>query len=237
MTGKAMVPIVASGGGWDLDAPGPATTSSRPRTRSRRWRSGSRDRGYYPIRLTRDEVDAWAADPDARRRPVQGRDARHRRALDGARRRAPGRARGSAASSRRPTTTCSRSTRSSQRAEHRRARRGQHDRARRLHAGLDRLGEPDAVEHVPRAARGPSSGRGSTGSSRTSPDPHRAIFNFHAPPYGSNLDNAPKLDADMNYVSGGQALVPSDRRPSATRSSRTARRSRSTATSTRARAR
>ena len=40
------------------------------------------------------------------------------------------------------------------------------------------------------------------------PDPHRAIFNFHAPPYGSNLDNAPKLDADMNYVSGGQALIP-----------------------------
>jgi Icc-related predicted phosphoesterase len=40
------------------------------------------------------------------------------------------------------------------------------------------------------------------------PDPHRAIFNFHAPPYGSNLDNAPKLDSEMNYVSGGQALVP-----------------------------
>ena len=40
------------------------------------------------------------------------------------------------------------------------------------------------------------------------PDPHRAIFNFHAPPYGSNLDNAPKLDAEMNYVAGGQALVP-----------------------------
>ena len=39
-------------------------------------------------------------------------------------------------------------------------------------------------------------------------DPHRSIFNFHAPPYGSNLDNAPKLDADMNYVSGGQALIP-----------------------------
>jgi Icc-related predicted phosphoesterase len=39
-------------------------------------------------------------------------------------------------------------------------------------------------------------------------DPHRAIFNFHAPPYGSNLDAAPKLDADMKYVSGGQALVP-----------------------------
>ena len=40
------------------------------------------------------------------------------------------------------------------------------------------------------------------------PDPHRAIFNFHAPPYGSNLDNAPQIDADMRYVAGGQALVP-----------------------------
>jgi uncharacterized protein len=39
-------------------------------------------------------------------------------------------------------------------------------------------------------------------------DPSTTIFNFHAPPYGSNLDNAPKLDADMRYVSGGQALVP-----------------------------
>jgi uncharacterized protein len=39
-------------------------------------------------------------------------------------------------------------------------------------------------------------------------DPQRAIFNFHAPPFGSNLDNAPKLDANMNYVSGGQALIP-----------------------------
>jgi Icc-related predicted phosphoesterase len=40
------------------------------------------------------------------------------------------------------------------------------------------------------------------------PDRRRAIFNFHAPPYGSNLDNAPKLDGDMRYVSGGQALIP-----------------------------
>jgi Icc-related predicted phosphoesterase len=39
------------------------------------------------------------------------------------------------------------------------------------------------------------------------PDKRRAIFNFHAPPYGSNLDNAPKIGADMRYVSGGQALI------------------------------
>jgi Icc-related predicted phosphoesterase len=42
----------------------------------------------------------------------------------------------------------------------------------------------------------------------TVPDRNRAIFNFHAPPYASNLDAAPKLDADMKYVAGGQALVP-----------------------------
>jgi uncharacterized protein len=42
----------------------------------------------------------------------------------------------------------------------------------------------------------------------TVPDRKRAIFNFHAPPYASNLDAAPKLDADMKYVAGGQALVP-----------------------------
>jgi len=40
------------------------------------------------------------------------------------------------------------------------------------------------------------------------PDKRRAIFNFHAPPFGTNLDNAPKIDADMKYVSGGQALIP-----------------------------
>ena len=39
-------------------------------------------------------------------------------------------------------------------------------------------------------------------------DPHRAIFNFHAPPYGSNLDSAPKLDADMKYVVGRPGARP-----------------------------
>ncbi len=39
-------------------------------------------------------------------------------------------------------------------------------------------------------------------------DPDHTIFNFHAPPYGSKLDNAPALNADMTYVSGGQAIRP-----------------------------
>ena len=39
-------------------------------------------------------------------------------------------------------------------------------------------------------------------------DPTRTIFNFHAPPYGSKIDEAPALNADMSYVAGGRALRP-----------------------------
>jgi Icc-related predicted phosphoesterase len=39
-------------------------------------------------------------------------------------------------------------------------------------------------------------------------EPDRTIFNFHAPPYGSKLDNAPALNEDLTYKSGGQALRP-----------------------------
>src|SRR5919198_1397892 len=42
----------------------------------------------------------------------------------------------------------------------------------------------------------------------TAPDPRRTIFNFHAPPYGSNLDEAPALDEDMKFIAGGKALRP-----------------------------
>lgn len=38
--------------------------------------------------------------------------------------------------------------------------------------------------------------------------PDRTILNFHAPPYGSKLDNAPALNEDLTYKSGGQALRP-----------------------------
>jgi len=36
----------------------------------------------------------------------------------------------------------------------------------------------------------------------------RAIFNFHCPPYGSNLDEAPQIDADLNIKDAGRSLVP-----------------------------
>jgi Icc-related predicted phosphoesterase len=39
-------------------------------------------------------------------------------------------------------------------------------------------------------------------------DPSRTIFNFHAPPYGTGIDEAPAVNADMSYIAGGRALRP-----------------------------
>lgn len=36
----------------------------------------------------------------------------------------------------------------------------------------------------------------------------RTVFNFHCPPYGSNLDEAPEIDADLNVKEAGRSMVP-----------------------------
>ncbi|SRR5579875_553530 len=40
------------------------------------------------------------------------------------------------------------------------------------------------------------------------PDMDRAIFNFHAPPYGTGLDEAPALDENLRPVHGGAVMKP-----------------------------
>jgi Icc-related predicted phosphoesterase len=40
------------------------------------------------------------------------------------------------------------------------------------------------------------------------PDPSRAIFNLHCPPFRSGLDDAPAIDADLRLLHGGRALRP-----------------------------
>jgi Icc-related predicted phosphoesterase len=39
-------------------------------------------------------------------------------------------------------------------------------------------------------------------------DPSRTIFNFHAPPYRSRLDEAPGPDENLNMKAGGRAMQP-----------------------------
>src|SRR5207237_9071601 len=39
-------------------------------------------------------------------------------------------------------------------------------------------------------------------------DPSRTIFNFHAPPYGTGIDDAPALDENLKYLAGGRAMRP-----------------------------
>src|SRR5450432_1781370 len=40
------------------------------------------------------------------------------------------------------------------------------------------------------------------------PDMGRAIFNFHAPPYGTGLDEAPALDSTLRPIHGGEVMKP-----------------------------
>jgi Icc-related predicted phosphoesterase len=205
MTGKAMVPIVANGSTWELTLQEQRhVLSSEDEVRAMEKRIS--DRGYYPVRLTRDEVEAWAGDPEAvdrRFRQEMLRSVERWLALADKRLAGTG-------------IRCIVSP--------------ANDDIFEIDplieaASLVDLGESNAI-----ALDGFT--LVSTGWANPTPwntfrelpedelraridglvaevaDPSRAIFNFHAPPYGSNLDSAPKLDADMNYVSGGQALVP-----------------------------
>jgi Icc-related predicted phosphoesterase len=40
------------------------------------------------------------------------------------------------------------------------------------------------------------------------PDPSRLMFNIHCPPFGSGLDDAPELGADLSVKNAGQSTVP-----------------------------
>jgi Icc-related predicted phosphoesterase len=205
MTGKAMVPIVATDGGWEVTLQEQRTTLSTE-DEVREMEKRISDRGYYPVRLTRDEIDAWSSDPSLV-------DTRFKAEMLGAVERwmslADERLAGSG-------TRCVVSP--------------ANDDMFEIDPIIERasiveLGEANTIEldgftlvstgwanptpwKTFRELPEPELRERIDGLVASVPDPHRAIFNFHAPPYGSNLDNAPKLDADMRYVSGGQALIP-----------------------------
>ena len=205
MTGKAMVPIVANGSSWELtlqDQKLTLTTEAEVVAIEKRIS----DRGYYPIRLTREEVNAWAADPslvDVRFKAEIVHGVERWMAI------ADEKLRGS-------QIRCIVSP--------------ANDDMFEIDEIIERATIPVLGEAVAIDLEGLTMiSTGWTNPTpwntfrelpedqlrakidelvRAAPDPQRAIFNFHVPPYGSNLDNAPKLDAGMNYVSGGQALIP-----------------------------
>jgi Icc-related predicted phosphoesterase len=205
MTGKAMVPIVRASSGWDLKLQEQAhhlETEDEVAAMEKRIS----DRGYYPVRLTQEEVDAWAADAslvDIRFKEEMLRGVERWMAL------ADEKLAGS-------SIRCIVSPANDDMFE------------------IDPIIEAATLPALGEANAIPLDGYTlvSTGWANPTPwntfrelpedqlraridglvatvdDPSKAIFNFHAPPYGSNLDSAPQLDDEMKYVAGGQALVP-----------------------------
>jgi Icc-related predicted phosphoesterase len=205
MTGKAMVPIVANSGSWELtlQEQRQVLTSEDELVAMEKRIS---DRGYYPVRLSRDEVDEWSADPalvDRRFKEEILRSVERWMAIADDKLRGKG-------------IRCVVSP----------ANDDMFEIDPLIEAAeLVDLGESNAIALdgftlVSTGWANPTPWKtfrelpedelraridGLVGEV---PDPRKAIFNFHAPPYGSNLDSAPKLDEEMNYVAGGQALVP-----------------------------
>ncbi|MGH2474073.1 MAG: metallophosphoesterase family protein [Candidatus Limnocylindrales bacterium] len=206
MTGKAMVPIVDAGNGsWELTLQEQAhVINGEDELVAMEKRIA--DRGYYPVRMTRDELVEWSSDPavvDRRFKEVML--ASVKRWMDLADERLKG-----------TRIRCIVSP--------------ANDDIFEIDPLVDAaelvdLGESNTIEldgftlvstgwanptpwNTFRELPEPELRARIDGLVADAGDPRRAIFNFHAPPYGSNLDAAPKLDADMKYVSGGQALVP-----------------------------
>jgi len=205
MTGKAMVPITESNGGWEVtlqEQRHTLTSDDELRAMEKRIR----DRGYYPIRLTRDELAAWSADQslvDARFKDEMLRSVEAWMAL------ADERLGGT-------SIRCVVSPANDDMFEIDPII----DRAQHVQLGEANTIPLDGFTLVSTGWANPTPWNTFRelpedelrtridGLVATVPDRSRAIFNFHAPPYASNLDAAPQLDADMKYVAGGQALVP-----------------------------
>jgi uncharacterized protein len=205
MTGKAMVPIVRANGGWEV-----TLQEQRHELHGEdelvAMEKRIRDRGYYPIRLTREELQAWSADQtlvDARFKDEMLGSVEAWMALADERLGGTG-------------IRCVVSPANDDMFEIDPII----DRAEHVQLGEANTIQLDGFTLVSTGWANPTPWKTFRelpedelrtridGLVATVPDRQRAIFNFHAPPYASNLDAAPQLDADMKYVAGGQALVP-----------------------------
>jgi len=205
MTGKAMVPITGSGTSWRVTLQ-EQEHALEGEDAVAAMEKRIRDRGYYPIRLSQDEVDAWEADPslvDVRfKAEMLGQVERWMALAD---ERLAGK-----------DIRCIVSPANDDIFEVDPII----DAAQLVDLGESNLIDLDGFSLVSTGWANPTPWNTfrelPEDELRTRidalvaevPDRKRSIFNFHAPPYGSNLDNAPQIGADMRYVSGGQALIP-----------------------------
>ena len=205
MTGKAMVPIVATGSRWEVtlqEQRQELATEDDVRAMEKRIS----DRGYYPVRLSRDEIAAWGDDQalvDARFKDEMLKGVERWMALAGEKLAGT-------------SIKCVVSPANDDMFE----LDPIIDSADRVELGEGNAIALDGFTLVSTGWANPTPWK----TFRELPendlrakidglvadvdDPRRSIFNFHAPPYGSNLDSAPKLNEEMKYVAGGQALVP-----------------------------
>jgi Icc-related predicted phosphoesterase len=205
MTGKAMVPITGSGSSWRLtlqeqehNLEGEDAVAAMEKR--------IRDRGYYPIRLSPEEMADWQANPEkVDERFKQEMLDQVQRWMDLADERLAGK-----------SIRCIVSPANDDMFEIDPIIAA----AKLVDLGESNLIQLDGFSMVSTGWANPTPWKTFRelpedelrtridGLVASVPDRQRSIFNFHAPPYGSNLDNAPKIGEDMRYVSGGQALIP-----------------------------
>jgi Icc-related predicted phosphoesterase len=205
MTGKAMVPITGSGTSWRVTLQEQVHTLEGEEAVAA-MEKRIQDRGYYPIRLSPDEMTDWQADPtlvDARfKAEMLGQVERWMALAD---ERLEGK-----------NIKCIVSPANDDMFEIDPII----DAAKLVDLGESNLIDLDGFAMVSTGWANPTPWKTFRelpedelrtridGLVASVGDRQRSIFNFHAPPYGSNLDNAPKIGEDMRYVSGGQALIP-----------------------------
>jgi uncharacterized protein len=205
MTGKAMVPITGSGSSWRVTLQEQETVLNGEAEVAAMEKRIS-DRGYYPIRLSPGEMEAWQADQahvDARFQFEML--AQVTRWMDLADERLAGKGiRCIVSPANDDIFEIDPIIAAAKLVELGESNLIDLDGISLVSTGwanptpwntFRELPEPELRERIDRLVK-------------DVPDPRRAIFNFHAPPFGSNLDNAPKIGVDMRYVSGGQALIP-----------------------------
>ena len=205
MTGKAMVPITGSGTTWQVTLQEQLHALEGEEAVAA-MEKRIRDRGYYPIRLSPDEMRDWQANPEKVDERFRNEMlAQVQRWMDLADERLAGKG-----------IKCIVSPANDDMFEIDPIIAA----ARLVDLGESNLIQLDGFAMVSTGWANPTPWKTFRelpedelrtridGLVASVSDRQRSIFNFHAPPYGSNLDNAPKIGEDLRYVSGGQALIP-----------------------------